>query len=83
LYLIQQIASDDETQKHGLVLTFMILKDFTSVNDSSSTTATTTAASDPATTTRWKMMASVLTVNRIFQCAPVRVGVIHICTPMT
>ena len=77
LYLIQIASDDEETQKQGMVLIFMLLKDLTSVIGNTSTATATADVHTP--TTRWKTMASVL--NRIFQCAPVRVGAIHVCTP--
>ncbi|KAG7369551.1 hypothetical protein IV203_027297 [Nitzschia inconspicua] len=73
LYLIQAAADDEVTQKHGIVLLFMLLKELP-VHLSSGTAN----ARETSSTSRWGTMAAIL--NRIFDCAPIRIGAMHICS---
>jgi len=70
LYLLQVASDDEETQKQGVVFIFMLLKDIHPPSTMSS--------NNPFASSRWHTLAKAL--NRIFQCAPVRVGAIHVCS---
>ena len=73
LYLIQVAADDEETQKQGLVLITTLLKKLPPLHKSLPTDSVDDGPS------RWSTLSRVL--SRIFRCAPLRVGALHVCSP--
>jgi hypothetical protein len=77
---MQVASNDEETQKQGIVFIFMLLKEEGSVGGIDATTYQKNipfgGGNSPDNTT----FPLPELISRIFRCAPVRVGAVHICS---